>query len=86
MAKLHEWLVRGFADFAKTQAQRFLAATADAADGVTLRFVVEHPQGLKDFVRGLVERGAPASAVAATISGAAPPTVRVDVFPGHRCA
>lgn len=86
MARLHEWLVRGFADFAKTQAQRFLAATEDAADGVTLRFVVEHPQGLKDFVQALVERGAPASAVAATIAGAAAPTVRVDVFPGHRCA
>jgi hypothetical protein len=85
MARLHEWLVRGFADFAKTQSARFLGATEDAADGVTLRFIVEHPQGMKEFVQALVERGAPASAAAATIAGAEPATVRVDVYPGHRC-
>jgi len=86
MAKLNEWLLRAFAKFAKTQAQRFLAATEDAADGATLRFTVEQPQGLKEFVQAMVERGAPASAVAATIANAGPATVRVDVFPGHRCA
>jgi hypothetical protein len=85
MAKLNEWLARGFADFVKTQSARFLAATEDAADGVTLRFIVEHPQGMKEFVQALVERGAPPSAAAATIAGAQPATVRVDVFPGHSC-
>ena len=86
MAKLQEWLVRGFADFAKTQAPRFLAATEDAADGVTLRFTVEHPQGLKEFLQALTERGASPNAVAGAIAKGEPPTVRVDVFPGHRCA
>jgi hypothetical protein len=85
MGRLHEWLVRAFADFAKTQSQRFLAASDDAADGVTLRFIIEHPQGLKEFMAALVERGAPAGAAAAAIAGADPATVRVDVFPGHRC-
>ena len=42
MAKLHEWLVRAFTEFAKSQSQRFLAASEDTADGVTLRFIVDH--------------------------------------------
>ena len=86
MGKLQEWLVRGFADFAKTQASRFLAATEDAADGVTLRFTVEHPPGMKEFLQALTERGASANAVAGTIAKGEAPTVRVEVFPGHHCA
>lgn len=85
MARLHEALVRGFAEFAKTQSARLLSAAGDAEEGVTLRFIVEHPQGMKEFVQALMERGAPASSAAATIAGAGPATVRVDVFPGHRC-
>jgi hypothetical protein len=84
-AKLHEWLVRGFTDFLRAQAPRLVAATEDAADGVTLRFTIEHPQGLKELLQALVDRGAPADAVVGAITRAEPPTVRVEVFPGHRC-
>ena len=84
-AKLQEWLVLGFTEFAKMQASRFLTASEDAADGVTMRFIIEHPQGMKEFIQALVERGPPASATAAAIASAAPATVKVDVFPGHRC-
>lgn len=87
-SKLHEALVRGFATFAKTQAARFLTATEDAADGVTLRFTVEHPQGMKEFLQALAAPGqaaAAASAMAGAAGNAGAPNVRVDVFPGRRC-
>ena len=38
VAKLQAWLVQAFAEFIKAQAPRVIAATEDAADGITLRF------------------------------------------------
>ena len=43
---MQEWLVHGFSEFIKTQSPKFHAATEDPADGVTLRFTIEHPEGL----------------------------------------
>ena len=83
-SQLQGWLVQGFAEFLKTKGPRFIAATEDAADGVSLRFTIEHPPGLKELTQAMVERGTGAAAhVAATTQQA---TVRVDVFAGHRCA
>ena len=84
--KVNEWLMHGFTDFMKTQTQKFLAATEDPADGVSLRFTVDNPPGLKELGQALFEKGKPAASIAATITGGARPNVRVEVFPRHHCA
>jgi hypothetical protein len=83
--KLQAWLVLAFAEFIKTQAPRVIAATEDAADGITLVFTLEHPPGLKALGQALVERGAAGGAVAEAISKGAAPATRVEVFAGRRC-
>ena len=62
--------------------RQFLAATEDPADGVTLRFTIEHPQGLKELGQALVEKGPAGSKIAETIGKASQPNIRVEVFPG----
>ena len=84
-SKLREWLLHGFADFVKTQSEKFLAATDAPLDGATLRFTIEHPQGLKELGQTLVERGPSGSKLAETIGKGSLPNVRVEVFPGHKC-
>ncbi len=84
--KLQDVLVGAFAGFAKTQSQRFQAATQDSADGVTFSFEVENMPGMKALLQALADRGATASAVSDALAGATAPTVRVDVQAGHRCA
>ncbi|MFN0104223.1 MAG: hypothetical protein ACKV2U_19325 [Bryobacteraceae bacterium] len=85
IAKMQEWLVQGFSEFIKTGSQKFLAASEDPADGVTLRFTIERPQGLKDLGQALVEKGPSGSKVAETIGAGGQPNIRVEVFPGHKC-
>lgn len=85
VTKMHEWLMHGFTDFMKTQTQKFLAATEDPADGVSLRFTIDNPPGLKELGQALFEKGKPAANIAATIAGGNRPTVRVQVFPRHHC-
>ena len=85
VAKMHEWLMHGFTDFMKTQTQKFLAATEDPADGVSLRFTIESPPGLKELGQALFEKGKPAASIATTIASGARPNVRVEVFPRHHC-
>jgi hypothetical protein len=85
VAKVQEWLTAAFTEFGRTQAQKFLAASEDPADGVTLVFTIEHPPGLKEIDRVLAQPGAAPTDVAASIAKAAAPSVRVDVFPGHKC-
>ncbi len=85
ISKLREWLVHGFADFIKTQSEKFLAATDAPLDGATLRFTIEHPQGLKELGQALVERGPSGSKLAETIGKGSQPNVRAEVFPGHKC-
>lgn len=80
-AQLQQALVTAFAGFAKTQAAAFTTATQNAADGVTLRFVVEHPAGMGELLQALAGRGA-----AGVAAPTAMPKVQVEVFPGHRCA
>jgi hypothetical protein len=81
ITKMREWLVHSFAEFMKTQAKQFLAATEDPADGVTLRFTIEHPQGLKELCQALVEKGPSGSKVAEIIGNGSQPNVRVEVSP-----
>jgi hypothetical protein len=85
IAKVQEWLVHGFSEFMKTQSQKFLAATEDPADGVTLRFTIENPPGFKELSQAMVEKGPAGSTVAETIAKAGPPNIRVEVVAGHRC-
>lgn len=85
IVKMQEWLVHGFHEFIKTQSSKFLAATEDPADGVTLRFTIEHPQGLKELSQALVEKGPSGNKVAETLSKGSQPNIRVEVFPGHQC-
>ena len=82
--KIKEWLLHGFTDFIKTQPQKFIAAAEDPADGVTLRFTIEHPQGLKELCQALVDK-LPGAKVADAVSQGSRPMVRVEVFPGHHC-
>jgi len=78
---LQTWLVQACAEAVRTQAKAIIAATEDAADGITLRFTVAQPPGLKGLADLLA--GKPAAAVAAA---AGAPTVSVSVAPGHACA
>jgi hypothetical protein len=84
IGKLQEWLVLGFSEFVKTQAQQFLAAAQDPSDGVTLKLTVEHPPGLRELAQALVEK-APGSKVAEALTKGGPPNVRTEVLPGHKC-
>jgi hypothetical protein len=85
ITKMQEWLVHSFTEFIKTQSQKFLAATEDPADGVTLRFTIEHPQGLKELGQALVEKGPPASSLSGAIGTGNQPNINVEVSPGHKC-
>jgi len=85
VAKLQAWLVPAFVEFIKAQAPRVIAATEDAAEGISLVFTLEHPAGLKELGQAMVERGAAGSAIAEAISKGAAPTARVEVFAGRRC-
>jgi hypothetical protein len=81
ITKMQGWLAHAFAGFMKTQAKQFLAATEDPADGVTLRFTIEHPQGLKELCQALMEKGPSGSKVAEIIANGGQPNVRVEVYP-----
>jgi len=83
ITKMREWLMHGFAGFMKTQANQFITATEDPADGVTLRFTIEHPQGLKELCQALIEKGPSGSKVAELIGTGSRPNVRVEVYPRH---
>jgi hypothetical protein len=82
--KMQEWLVAAFSEFAKTQAQKFLEASENPADGVTLVFTIANPPGLKQIGELIGGKGPDASDIAATISKGPQPAVRVEAVPGHK--
>ena len=84
IAKLQEWLVPAFAEFIKTQSQKFLSAAEDPADGVTLDFTIDQPAGLKELGQALAGKEA-SSAVAESVTKGGRPTVRVEALSGHKC-
>jgi hypothetical protein len=83
---LQEWLVQAFAEFVKTQSQKFISAAEDPADGVTLEFIIEHPPGLKELGQALAEKGTSSAQIAETVAKGGRPTVRVEAHSGHKCA
>jgi hypothetical protein len=85
VANVQEWLTTAFAGFVRTQAQAFLTASEDPADGVTIRFTIERPPGLKELGLALSQRAPAAPGIAGRpASTPAPPAVRVDALPGYR--
>jgi hypothetical protein len=82
IVKVQEWLTGAFTEFAKTQAQSFLTAAEAPADGVTLRFTIDHPPGLKEIGQFLAQGGAAGPGIAESLANAAAPTVHVDAVPG----
>jgi hypothetical protein len=85
IAKTREWLVQAFTEFLKTNAQKFLAASEDPADGVTLTFTIEQPPGLKELGQALSGKGT-GGAVETAVAQGRQPSVVVDAVSGHRCA
>ncbi|MCA1636675.1 MAG: hypothetical protein LC802_24155 [Acidobacteria bacterium] len=84
-AKLQGWLVYGFSEFVKTQAQQFLSAADQPADGVTLVMTLERPLGLKEIGQALVEQGASVTKIVNIFKQGSQPNVRTEVFAGHKC-
>jgi hypothetical protein len=85
IGKMQQWLVAAFSEFAKTQADKFLAAAQDPADGVTLVFTIAQPPGLKAIGDVLGQKGAQAAAIVDSITKGGQPAVRVDAFSGRKC-
>jgi hypothetical protein len=84
ITKMQEWLVAAFTEFAKTQAQAFLSASENPADGVTLVFTIQQPPGLKELAQALAGKGPAAGDIASVVAKATPPPVRVEAVPGHK--
>jgi hypothetical protein len=84
VARLSETLVTSFADFAKTQAQRIIAASDDTADGITIRFTIARAAGLQQLFKALQPNGAAAGLAGAILQGTKP-DVRIEVEPGYKC-
>lgn len=81
-AALQNWLVQGFAQFIRQQAQQLVAATEHAADGVTLNFTIAQPPALKALCDAMAGRGA-MPALAQALQQA--PAVQVVATPGRHC-
>jgi len=77
-SRIGEWTLTALTDFLASQALRFIAATEDAKDGVTVVITLTNPPGMA-AMRGAIA-GAPASAAPA--APGAPASVQVDVTPG----
>jgi hypothetical protein len=78
ISRIGEWTLTALTDFLSSQAPRFIAATEDAKDGVTVTITLANPPGMAAMRNGI--SGAPASAATATTQ--APASVQVDVTPG----
>jgi hypothetical protein len=78
LSRIGEWTLTALTDFLSSQAPRFIAATEDAKDGVTLVVTLTNPPGMATM-RGAV---AGAAATAAPAGPGAPASVQVDVTPG----
>jgi hypothetical protein len=79
--QLRGWLVQGFTDAMKTQLPQIIAAIEHPSQGVTLRFVIDKPAGLKALADGAVGAAATASAAAASGAPAPMPATVPDAAP-----
>ncbi len=84
VSKVREWLLHGFTDFIRTSSQKFLAASEDPSDGVTLAFTIEHPPGLKELGQALLEKTSVARPIAEGIGKGSQPIIRVEALPGRK--
>ena len=82
-AKIEEYLVGAFAEFVKGQSQRLITAAEDTADGITLKFTIAHPAGLKQLCNALLQTGQ-TTGLADAIRSGNKPDIRVEVEPGHK--
>jgi hypothetical protein len=78
ITRIGEWTVTGLTSFFTANAVRFIAATEDSKDGVTLVITIANPPNMA-AMRGAI--AGTASSVAAT-SSVTPSSVNVDVVPG----
>ena len=88
-ARLRAWLTKSFVDAVQTQRDAILAAIEDPREGMTLRFTVRQPPGLKALTQAVANpgpAGPAAPALADTIAKAAAPQVQFSVVAGHGCA
>ena len=85
-AKLRAWMVAAYAEALRTQAAAIIAATENAADGITLSFTIEKPPGLQALLQTLARPGTPPPLAQPAGAEAAAPRVHVVVSPGHGCA
>ncbi|NEW75544.1 hypothetical protein [Streptomyces rhizosphaericus] len=74
--RLREWLMAGLTDFFRTQGARFVTATEDSKDGVTIAFTLRDVPGLASLRQAL--KGGPW-----TSFGKGTPSVQVDVVAGY---
>jgi hypothetical protein len=77
-ARIGEWTLTALTDFFSKQSARFIAATEDAKDGVTMIITIMNAPGMAAMRKAL--GGAPANGDAG-LAGA-PASVQVDVVPG----
>jgi hypothetical protein len=85
ITKVQESLVRAFSEFIKSGAESFLAAAEHPSDGVTVKFTIDHPPGMKELCASLAGKGAATTELVQSITKSAAPSVRVDALPGHKC-
>jgi hypothetical protein len=76
---LAEWAGRGLSELLAEQSQRFIAATEEDADGITLTITLEAPPGLSEL-RSAIGGGLVDTSM--TWAPQAPPETRLDIVPG----
>ncbi len=79
--RVTEWLVKGLADHLQRHAQEFIKAADDTADGVTLVITLENPPGFRQLGEALKGKGISLSTLKLPEGD---PTVKLDVYPGHK--
>lgn len=76
--RIGEWTLNALTNYLSTQSARFLAATEDAKEGVTVVVTLANPPGMAGMRKGL----GGSSSNGARAPGGAPASVEVDVVPG----
>lgn len=77
--RLIEWAIKGLEGYLKQQAQQFIAATEDAADGVTVAITIANPPGfaqLRDALKGK-------ALSLRSLKSIGTPDVKLKVTPGY---
>jgi hypothetical protein len=77
-SRIGEWTLTALTDYLGNQAAKFIAATEDAQDGVTVVITLSNPPGMAGMRKAVA--GTPPNGDAA--AAGAPGSVQVDVVPG----